>query len=147
MFGDPIVPAERMTSPPAFNVTSCSLFLTLNRTPLTTFCSPFSNNKFVVIAFVFMSRFDLLIIGLRKGDSNISLEPGGQFELSGGIKKSVHGVEKELKSLIKEPVYAKKFHPIYNNYPDPMSSLDARKMLKIDNSKVVPTPSLLVKLI
>ena len=43
-----------------------------------------------------------LIIGLRKGDSNISLEPGGQFELSGGIKKSVHDVEKELKSFMRE---------------------------------------------
>ena len=43
-----------------------------------------------------------LIIGLRKGDSNISLEPGGQFELSGGIKKSVHDVEKELKSFTRE---------------------------------------------
>ena len=46
-------------------------------------------------------------------------------------------VEKELKSLIKDPVYVKKFHPIYNNYPDSMRVSDARKMLKIDNSKVV----------
>ena len=36
-------------------------------------------------------------------------------------------VEKELKSLIKDPVYVKKFHPIYNNYPDSMRVSDARK--------------------
>ena len=47
-------------------------------------------------------RENNLIIGLGKGDSNISLEPGGQFELSGGINKSVHDVEKEMKSFMKE---------------------------------------------
>ena len=40
-----------------------------------------------------------LIIGLQKGESNISLEPGGQFELSGAINKSVHDVEKEMNSF------------------------------------------------
>ena len=30
------------------------------------------------------------IVGLEKGKANISLEPGGQFELSGAIKKTVH---------------------------------------------------------
>ena len=43
-----------------------------------------------------------LIIGLRKGESNISLEPGGQFELSGAINKSVHDVEKEMNSFMRE---------------------------------------------
>ena len=36
------------------------------------------------------------IVGLEKGKANISLEPGGQFELSGAIKKTVHEVEEEM---------------------------------------------------
>jgi Gamma-glutamylcysteine synthetase len=36
------------------------------------------------------------IVGLEKGKANISLEPGGQFELSGAIKKTVHEVEQEM---------------------------------------------------
>ncbi len=40
------------------------------------------------------------IVGLEKGKANISLEPGGQFELSGAIKKTVHEVEKEMTSFI-----------------------------------------------
>ena len=47
-------------------------------------------------------RENNLIIGLRKGESNISLEPGGQFELSGAINKSVHDVEKEMNSFMRE---------------------------------------------
>ena len=31
-----------------------------------------------------------LIIGLKKGDANITLEPGGQLELSGGLLDNVH---------------------------------------------------------
>ena len=33
------------------------------------------------------------IVGLDKDKANISLEPGGQFELSGDIKKSIHEVD------------------------------------------------------
>jgi glutamate--cysteine ligase len=40
------------------------------------------------------------IIGLQKDKANISLEPGGQFELSGAIKKTVHEVEQEMTSFI-----------------------------------------------
>ena len=36
------------------------------------------------------------IIGLEKEKANISLEPGGQFELSGAIKKTVHEVNHEM---------------------------------------------------
>ena len=36
------------------------------------------------------------IVGLEKDKANISLEPGGQFELSGAIKKTVHEVEQEM---------------------------------------------------
>ena len=47
-------------------------------------------------------RENKLIIGLKRGDSNISLEPGGQFELSGAVFSSVHEVEKEMQSFIRE---------------------------------------------
>ena len=40
------------------------------------------------------------IVGLEKDKANISLEPGGQFELSGAIKKSIHEVDQEMKSFI-----------------------------------------------
>ena len=40
------------------------------------------------------------IVGLEKGKANISLEPGGQFELSGAIKKTVHEVEQEMTSFM-----------------------------------------------
>ena len=40
------------------------------------------------------------IVGLKKGKANISLEPGGQFELSGAIKRTVHEVEQEMTSFI-----------------------------------------------
>ena len=40
------------------------------------------------------------IVGLEKGKANISLEPGGQFELSGAIKKTVHEVEHEMTSFM-----------------------------------------------
>ena len=40
------------------------------------------------------------IIGLEKEKANISLEPGGQFELSGAIKKTVHEVNQEMISFI-----------------------------------------------
>ena len=40
------------------------------------------------------------IVGLEKGKANISLEPGGQFELSGAIKRTVHEVEQEMTSFI-----------------------------------------------
>ena len=46
-------------------------------------------------------------------------------------------VEEELKSLIENPVYVKKFHPIYDSYSNPMNCLDAREKLNISNSKVV----------
>ena len=36
------------------------------------------------------------IVGLEKDKANISLEPGGQFELSGAIKKTIHEVEQEM---------------------------------------------------
>ena len=40
------------------------------------------------------------IVGLEKDKANISLEPGGQFELSGAIKKTIHEVDQEMKSFI-----------------------------------------------
>ena len=46
-------------------------------------------------------------------------------------------VEKELKSLLAEPVYVKRFHPIYDDYPKKINKIDARKILGIKESKVV----------
>ena len=40
------------------------------------------------------------IVGLEKDKANISLEPGGQFELSGAIKKTIHEVDQEMKSFM-----------------------------------------------
>ena len=39
-------------------------------------------------------------VGLEKDKANISLEPGGQFELSGAIKKTIHEVDQEMKSFM-----------------------------------------------
>ncbi|MEZ4459717.1 MAG: glutamate-cysteine ligase family protein [bacterium] len=36
------------------------------------------------------------VVALERGDEAISLEPGGQFELSGGIKRTIHETEEEL---------------------------------------------------
>ena len=46
-------------------------------------------------------------------------------------------VEKELNSLIDEPIYNKVFHPIYNNYPDLIDKSLAKRALNIHESKVV----------
>ncbi len=43
-----------------------------------------------------------IMIGMTRGDAAISLEPGGQFELSGGIKKTVHGTSDELDEHLRE---------------------------------------------
>ncbi len=40
------------------------------------------------------------IIGLKGGDASLSLEPGGQFELSGGLLNSVHETKAELDAHI-----------------------------------------------
>ncbi len=54
-----------------------------------------------------MNKFDWVpvfeksnIVGLEKDKANISLEPGGQFELSGAIKKTVHEVDQEMTSFM-----------------------------------------------
>lgn len=39
-----------------------------------------------------------IIIALRRGDQSITLEPGGQFEMSGAPQKSLNDVEAELKN-------------------------------------------------
>tara|TARA_Y100001960_G_C14501175_1_gene741674 strand:- start:30 stop:803 length:774 start_codon:yes stop_codon:yes gene_type:complete len=46
-------------------------------------------------------------------------------------------VEKELKSLVDNPIYDKVFHPIYNNYPDAISKKEAKSKLNIYESNVV----------
>ena len=46
-------------------------------------------------------------------------------------------VENELKSLLKNPIYIKKFHPIYDDYPEGMDMSKAREILNINESKVV----------
>jgi glutamate--cysteine ligase len=43
-----------------------------------------------------------LMIGMTRGDAAISLEPGGQFELSGGIKSTIHGTADELDCHLEE---------------------------------------------
>ena len=46
-------------------------------------------------------------------------------------------VEKELKSLVSKPIYVKRFHPVYDNYPDLMDKIKAKDILNIKESKVV----------
>ena len=46
-------------------------------------------------------------------------------------------VEKELKLLVSNPVYVKRFHPVYDNYPDLIDKVEAKDMLRIQESKVV----------
>ncbi|MFO1175811.1 MAG: glutamate--cysteine ligase [Paracoccaceae bacterium] len=42
------------------------------------------------------------IIGLTRNGANVSLEPGGQFELSGAPLATIHGVQAELESHLAE---------------------------------------------
>jgi len=42
------------------------------------------------------------VIGLTRGDANISLEPGGQFELSGGMMPDLHAGAAELQTHLDE---------------------------------------------
>jgi len=42
------------------------------------------------------------VIGLTRGDANISLEPGGQFELSGGMMPDLHAGAVELQTHLDE---------------------------------------------
>ena len=46
-------------------------------------------------------------------------------------------VEEELKALVSEPIYAKVFHPIYDNYPNIIDKKKARLQLNINESNVV----------
>lgn len=46
-------------------------------------------------------------------------------------------VENELKTLIENPIYRKRFHPIYNDYPKGVNAMEARSILNISESKVV----------
>ena len=46
-------------------------------------------------------------------------------------------VEDELKSLLENPVYSKKYHPIYDGYEKGISMQEARTKLGINESKVV----------
>jgi glutamate--cysteine ligase len=41
-------------------------------------------------------------IGLKRGSASISLEPGGQFELSGGVLPDLHATRLELREHIRE---------------------------------------------
>jgi glutamate--cysteine ligase len=43
-----------------------------------------------------------LVVGLQRNGANVSLEPGGQFELSGAPLASVHDVEAELRNHLDE---------------------------------------------
>lgn len=42
------------------------------------------------------------LVALERGDEAITLEPGGQFELSGGLKKTIFETEEELKRHFRE---------------------------------------------
>ena len=46
-------------------------------------------------------------------------------------------VEKELKSVVRKPVFKKVFHPIYDNYPKEISREQAREKIAISESKVI----------
>ena len=46
-------------------------------------------------------------------------------------------VEKELKSIIPNPNYDKVFHPVYDNYPNPIDKRDAKLKLKMQDSDIV----------
>ena len=46
-------------------------------------------------------------------------------------------VEAELKSLVPNPIYVKRLHPIYDNYPNLIDKVKAKDMLNIKESKVV----------
>ena len=61
-----------------------------------------------------------------------------------GLVRNVDGfvvqssiVEKELKSLVSKPVYIKRFHPVYDNYPELIDKVKAKNMLGVKESKVV----------
>ena len=46
-------------------------------------------------------------------------------------------VEDQLKTLVKNPVYSKVFHPIYDTYPPERNKENSKKKMGISNSKVV----------
>ena len=46
-------------------------------------------------------------------------------------------VEKELATIVPNPIYDKVFHPIYDNYPDIIDKRDAKLKLKIQDSDIV----------
>jgi len=46
-------------------------------------------------------------------------------------------VEKELKSIIPNPNYDKVFHPVYDNYPNPIDKTDAKLKLKMKDFDIV----------
>ena len=46
-------------------------------------------------------------------------------------------VESELKTFINNPKYLKRFHPIYDNYPEKLDLKKARSKIKISHSKVI----------
>ncbi len=87
-------------------------------------------------------RENNFIIGLRKGDSNISLEPGGQFELSGGIKESVHDVEKEMRSFISEmKILTNEFNlGLFSLGATPVWSLQDMPLMPKDRYKKIMAP-------
>ena len=46
-------------------------------------------------------------------------------------------VERDLNSLLSNPIYDKVFHPIYDNYPKAINKKDAKSQLQLSNSDVV----------
>lgn len=64
------------------------------------------------------------VVGLKKGDSTITLEPGGQFEISLSPQASVKNIEKEIEKLDKKIMsIAKNLNILFLNYGiSPLSS-------------------------
>jgi glutamate--cysteine ligase len=48
------------------------------------------------------NQFGHILIGLQRGGANVSLEPGGQFELSGAPLESVHDICEEISQHLSE---------------------------------------------
>src|ERR1700755_1596207 len=48
------------------------------------------------------NQFGHMLIGLKRGGANISLEPGGQFELSGAPLETVHDICEEISQHLSE---------------------------------------------